>query len=216
MKLLNNLYQVGGTSLSHGFDASAYLLKDARGYLLIDCGTPEGYAQIVQNIRSLGVNPGEIHTILATHGHYDHVGAANLWRRDFGCRLLVHPLDREQVEAGDSALTSASLLYGVEAEPTAVDGVLDTGDVFPVEGGSLEVLHTPGHTPGGVTYQIGDALFTGDTLFAHGYGRTDLPGGDFSALRRSLRRLLHLAGDFRVFPGHSESTTLNHERGIDG
>ena len=67
-----------------------------------------------------------------------------------------------------------------------------------------------------MTYQIGDALFTGDTLFAHGYGRTDLPGGDFSALRRSLRRLLHLAGDFRVFPGHSESTTLNHERGIDG
>ena len=169
MKLLNNLYQVGGTSLSHGFDASAYLLKDARGYLLIDCGTPEGYAQIVQNIRSLGVNPGEIHTILATHGHYDHVGAANLWRRDFGCRLLVHPLDREQVEAGDSALTSASLLYGVEAEPTAVDGVLDTGDVFPVEGGSLEVLHTPGHTRGSVVFILTAVLVSrvGRELFRH-------------------------------------------------
>ena len=98
----------------------------------------------------------------------------------------------------------------------AATHLLADGEQLHLAGLDIAVLHTPGHTPGGVTYQIGDALFTGDTLFAHGYGRTDLPGGDFSALRRSLRRLLHLAGDFRVFPGHSESTTLNHERGIDG
>lgn len=108
MKLLKNFYQVAGPSLSHGFDAAAYLVKDEKGYYMIDCGTPQGYAQIVENIRSLGIDPKEIHTILATHGHYDHVGAANLWRRDFGCRLLVHPVDQPQVEQGDSELTSAS------------------------------------------------------------------------------------------------------------
>ena len=202
MKLLNNLYQVGGTSLSHGFDASAYLLKDAQGYLLIDCGTPEGYAQIVQNIRSLGVNPGEIHTILATHGHYDHVGAANLWRRDFGCRLLIHPLDREQVEAGDSALTSASLLYGVEAEPTVVDGVLDTGDVFPVEGGSLEVLHTPGHTRGSVVFLLTQGtdrvLIAGDTIWG---GYSEKIGSDEGLWRDSLARITARHYDYYTF-GH--------------
>lgn len=202
MKLLKNFYQVAGPSLSHGFDAAAYLVKDEKGYYMIDCGTPQGYAQIVENIRSLGIDPKEIHTILATHGHYDHVGAANLWRRDFGCRLLVHPVDQPQVEQGDSELTSASLLYGVEAEPTFVDGNLEDGVVFPVEGGTLEVMHTPGHTKGSVSLVMtrGEetVLIAGDTIWG---GFSAKIGSDEALWRVSLARITARHYDYYTF-GH--------------
>lgn len=202
MKLLKDFYQVAGTSVSHRFDATAYLIRDEKGYFLIDCGTPEGYAQIVENVRSLCIDPAGIHTILATHGHYDHVGAANLWRNNFGCRLLIHELDREQVERGDSERTSASLLYGVEAEPTVVDGVLADGDVFPVAGGTLEVMHTPGHTRGSVSFVLtrgGESvLIAGDAIWG-GFSRKI--GSDEQLWRESLNRIVARHYDYYTF-GH--------------
>lgn len=148
--------------------------------------------------------------VLLTHGHFDHTGALSAFA---GVPIYIHEADAPMLS--DPHLSVGDGNGDLRSRPAATHLLAD-GEQLHLAGLDLAVLHTPGHTPGGVTYQIGDALFTGDTLFAHGYGRTDLPGGDFSALRRSLRRLLHLAGDFRVFPGHSESTTLNHERGIDG
>lgn len=148
--------------------------------------------------------------VLLTHGHFDHTGALSAFA---GVPIYIHEADAPMLS--DPHLSVGDGNGDLRPRPAATHLLAD-GEQMHLAGLDLAVLHTPGHTPGGVTYQIGDALFTGDTLFAHGYGRTDLPGGDFSALRRSLRRLLHLAGDFRVFPGHSESTTLNHERGIDG
>lgn len=148
--------------------------------------------------------------LLLTHGHFDHTGALSAFA---GVPIYIHEADAPMLS--DPHLSVGDGNGDLRPRPAATHLLAD-GEQLHLAGLDIAVLHTPGHTPGGVTYQIGDALFTGDTLFAHGYGRTDLPGGDFSALRRSLRRLLHLAGDFRVFPGHSESTTLNHERGIDG
>lgn len=148
--------------------------------------------------------------VLLTHGHFDHTGALSAFA---GVPIYIHEADASMLS--DPHLSVGDGNGDLRLRPAATHLLAD-GEQLHLAGLDIAVLHTPGHTPGGVTYQIGDALFTGDTLFAHGYGRTDLPGGDFSALRRSLRRLLHLAGDFRVFPGHSESTTLNHERGIDG
>lgn len=148
--------------------------------------------------------------VLLTHGHFDHTGALSAFA---GMPIYIHEADAPMLS--DPHLSVGDGNGDLRPRPAATHLLAD-GEQLHLAGLDIAVLHTPGHTPGGVTYQIGDALFTGDTLFAHGYGRTDLPGGDFSALRRSLRRLLHLAGDFRVFPGHSESTTLNHERGIDG
>ena len=148
--------------------------------------------------------------VLLTHGHFDHTGALSAFA---GEPIYIHEADAPMLS--DPHLSVGDGNGDLRPRPAATHLLAD-GEQLHLAGLDIAVLHTPGHTPGGVTYQIGDALFTGDTLFAHGYGRTDLPGGDFSALRRSLRRLLHLAGDFRVFPGHSESTTLNHERGIDG
>lgn len=148
--------------------------------------------------------------VLLTHGHFDHTGALSAFA---GVPIYIHEADAPMLS--DPHLSVGDGNGDLRPRPAATHLLAD-GEQLHLAGLDIAVLHTPGHTPGGVTYQIGDALFTGDTLFAHGYGRTDLPGGDFSALRRSLRRLLHLAGDFRVFPGHSESTTLNYERGIDG
>ena len=148
--------------------------------------------------------------VLLTHGHFDHTGALSACE---GVPIYIHEADAPMLS--DPHLSVGDGNGDLRPRPAATHLLADREQLH-LAGLDIAVLHTPGHTPGGVTYQIGDALFTGDTLFAHGYGRTDLPGGDFSALRRSLRRLLHLAGDFRVFPGHSESTTLNHERGIDG
>ena len=102
----------------------AFMMKGKEGWFLIDCGTPEGYEQIKENVKKTGVDPAEIRFILGTHGHYDHVGAAHLWKQEFGCLLYLHELDREQVEAGDSVKTSAALLYGTKSEPCKVDGTI--------------------------------------------------------------------------------------------
>ena len=202
MKLLKNFYQVSGPSLSHFFDATAYLLPDGKGYVLIDCGTPEGFSQIEANIKRLGLDPAQIHTILATHGHYDHVGAGALWRKKYGCRLLLHPLDREQVEQGDPARTSASLLYGVQPPKIKVDGTLNEGDVFPVTGGTLTVLHTPGHTIGSVSFvlKLEDAtvLIAGDAIWG---GYSEHIGSNEAAWRESLKKITSLHFDYYTF-GH--------------
>lgn len=154
MKLLTNIYQVGGPSLTHFFDATVTLLKGKDGWFLIDCGTPEGYEQVKENIRKAGVEPSQIKFILGTHGHYDHVGAAHLWKEEFGCRLFLHALDREQVEAGDSVKTSAALLYGTQSVPCHVDGLIAEGDAWEGEGFTVEALYTPGHTMGSVSFEV--------------------------------------------------------------
>ena len=88
----------------------------------------------------------------------------------------------------------------------------DDGDTLPLGGLTIEVITTPGHTEGGVTLRVGDALFTGDTLFAGSMGRTDFPGGNAGTMYESLRRLAALPGDYQVYPGHMDSTTLESER----
>ncbi len=203
MKLLPGVYQVAGPNVSHSFDATAYLLPAGDSLYLIDCGTPEGFAQIVDNIRSLGFDPSRLARIYATHGHYDHVGAAGLFGQAFGTQLYVHALDREQVETGDSERTSASLLYGAAFPPTPVHGVIAQGDAFATDAGSWTVLHTPGHSPGSCCFALEHAvgmrlLIAGDTL--HG-GYSPLIGSDEAAWRESLRRLTSL---------HFDCYTLGH------
>ena len=94
MKLMKNVYQVAGPSLSHPFDATAYLVADEKGFYMIDCGTPEGFERIQENIHSLALNPGDIHPILVTHRHYGPVGAGTLWKAQYGCNISIHPPGR--------------------------------------------------------------------------------------------------------------------------
>lgn len=140
--------------------------------------------------------------IFITHGHFDHTMAVNDVHEQTGAVVCMNERDTR------ADVQSAPFKFN----PPAGTVFYKEGDVMKV--GSLEfrVLETPGHTPGGVTLLCGDALFTGDTLFKDSCGRTDFPGGDMQIQLQSLKRLAELPGDYEVYPGHMDSTTLDRER----
>ena len=140
--------------------------------------------------------------VFLTHGHFDHVGAVEALAEETGARVY---LNRE-----DDAETRRDLHFPLHL-PENGEYYAD-GDRVEIGSLRFEVIGTPGHTPGGVTLRCQDALFTGDTLFRGSCGRTDLPGGDTEELLRSLKRICSLEGDFEVYPGHMDCSTLARER----
>ena len=141
----------------------------------------------------------ELKAILLTHGHFDHVGAVRELAAELDCKVYIHE--------GDLALPpqfTAGALYYTDLYKGGITIEAAGLDVF--------VRHTPGHTPGSVCLLVENVLFSGDTLFAGSCGRTDLPGGDWSAICESLRRIARMPGNFKVCPGHGEATTLEQER----
>ena len=150
--------------------------------------------------------------VLATHGHVDHVfGAAELCRRT-GAPFQIHAGDEPYVRALPGQ--AAGLGFGAARSPT-VTAFLSDGDAIRVGSHEARVIHTPGHSPGGVSlfFPADGVLFTGDTLFAGSVGRTNLPGGDAPELLRSIRERLFPLGDgIRFFPGHGPGGTLGEER----
>lgn len=160
-----------------------------------------------------------VRAILHTHAHLDHVMATARVRAETGAPALLHPGDRplwDHVEAQAAMLRQAGVPVGPVAPLGDVDRPLADGDAVPFGGLSIEVLHTPGHTPGSVCFRFeeGDPLlFAGDTLFRGSVGRTDLWGGDTAALLSSIRsRVLTLPDETRVIPGHGPDTTIARER----
>ena len=146
-------------------------------------------------------NGWDLRAVLLTHGHYEHVGGVVPLRLKFPeVPVYLHPEDAGQ----DTRLMPTAGL----GNPT----LLREGDVVTLGSLQVEVLHTPGHTPGSVCLRCRDALFTGDTLFAGSMGRVDFAGGSGEDMMASLKRLGELEGDFRVFPGHNGFTTLDRER----
>ena len=140
-----------------------------------------------------------IRAILLTHGHFDHVGAVRDIFADTDCDIYLCPDDCHMPEA----MTAGSLCYTCS---------MGDGDTLSLAGLEFQVLHTPGHTPGSVCLRCENALFAGDTLFAGSCGRTDLPCGNWQALRASLARLAALEEELIVYPGHGEATTLGAEK----
>lgn len=142
-------------------------------------------------------NKLEAQVILITHGHHDHVLAAAAVHEATGAPIYINKADGElfRQSCGD-----VPCIFYKEGDTVSVGGL------------TFHVLETPGHTPGGVTLRCEDALFVGDTLFRDSCGRTDLPGGSMDMLILSLRRLAALPGDYEVYPGHLEASTLDRER----
>ena len=172
--------------------------------VLIDPGASRD--KIVSVCEKEGVTPC---AILLTHGHFDHIGAVSALRDRYQIPVVIGTLDEEMLSDPHK---NASALIGAALPPFSADKTVTDGEKVSFAGLTFEAIHTPGHTLGSVTYRCGDALFTGDTLFAGSVGRTDLYGGDFSALSASLRKLSALSGELLVLPGHGEGSTLSAER----
>ncbi len=164
--------------------------------------------RILALARDLGV---EIKLIVNSHAHVDHILAVPAVQRATGARFLLHPGD---TEIARSAPRSAARWLGYSPEPPPeADAPLADGDVVEVEGLRLQVIHTPGHTPGSVCFYSDGLLFSGDTLFLGSIGRTDMPGGDYTQIMASITgRLLDLPDETIVLPGHMGETRIGHER----
>ncbi|MBW2369745.1 MAG: MBL fold metallo-hydrolase [Deltaproteobacteria bacterium] len=148
--------------------------------------------------------------IINTHGHFDHVGGNHQLKTATGADLLIHTLDAPMLDQ----LAASAGAWGMQVENSPpADRLLEDGDTISYGNITFQVLHTPGHTPGGISLYAQDSVFVGDTLFAGSVGRTDFPGGDFNTLKDSIRsKLFTLPDSVRVFPGHNNETTIGREK----
>jgi len=155
----------------------------------------------------------DVGCVVLTHGHFDHLGAADEIRDLTGAPLLVHEADAAAIVSPEG---SGGTLFGFDHRTAAPDRTLADGDRIDSGELTLEVVHTPGHTPGSICLLGEGHLFSGDTLFSGSVGRTDFPGGDARALRRSIgERLTPLPDETVVHPGHGPDTTIARERRVN-
>lgn len=148
--------------------------------------------------------------ILLTHGHFDHINGVAETVAETNAEVYIHSDDSNMLESASASLaaTASFMNFKPVHHCTAT-----TGDCYINDGScTFRVLHTPGHTSGSVCYICEDVIFSGDTLFCCSIGRTDFPGGNIHEMQNSLIKLRNLDGDFKVYPGHNESTTLDYER----
>ena len=184
-------------------EVNCYILSSekTKNAILVDPG--DDYPKIKAFLEKQKLMP---RFILHTHGHFDHIGADN----EFGLPVYAHRLDAELLQSPKKNLSdSFSSSFQVNAEIH----ILEDKETVSLDELSLEVIHTPGHTPGGICLKSGNVIFTGDTLFAGGIGRTDFPGASEERLIQSIEeRLMVFPDETLIYPGHGPSSTIGRER----
>lgn len=183
---------------------NCYLIIDEKSNksALVDCSV------FNEKMQSL-IGGTKLEYILLTHGHFDHTGGVKKVKEMYGAKLVISEEDKIMLTSNARSLAP---FIGCGFEPVEADITVKDGDVLNLGETEIKAIATPGHTKGGICYIAENALFTGDTLFCGSCGRTDFPGGSGSEMLQSLRKLAALEGDYNVYPGHEDITTLDYER----
>ena len=188
-------------------EENCYVLKDEETNegVIIDAG--DNGKEILAYVKDNGI---DVKLLVNTHGHWDHIGAVDVLRDALGVQLAIHRADAPMLTASEEEMAVYSVFVG-KKKPAEI--LLEDGDVISFGKSSLKVIHTPGHTKGGICLYGGGCLFSGDTLFASSVGRTDLPGGDYHEILHSVNvALAQVADETKVYPGHGPASRMGRER----
>jgi len=188
-------------------ETNCYIIADEKSKIgaIID---PGGNANaIIDTIKEAKLT---VKYIFLTHGHGDHTAALKKVKDATSAKIVIHELDAPMLYTSE---TSLSYLFGEEISQPPADIKLVGNETFKLGDMVLKIIHTPGHTPGGISIQVDNIVFTGDTLFAGSIGRTDFPGGSYDQLIASIKeKLFVLEDDTKIFPGHGEPSTIGYEK----
>lgn len=191
--------------------------EDTKEAALIDCSSIEIWDKVPYNegnagTSTVGENRGEIQNIhlkyiLLTHGHFDHISGI---RPNSQAEVYMHKADMSWVE---NVNTYMPMMGMPEITVPKIDKFVNDGDIIKLGNLEIKVIHTPGHTQGGVCYYVGNTLFSGDTIFRESVGRCDLPGGDFDQIVESIKNKIYaLPDETAIYPGHGKPTTVGWEK----
>lgn len=197
-KVWGEVYQIGGSELSHSYDCSIYLLNVEPDLVLIDSGAGKSFRQLVKNIESLGFAPQKLRAIIVTHSHIDHIGALADFKESFGAEIVAHELDAGRIEEEKNASARA---YGLSYKPCKVDLKLKGGESLKYGAYEIKTVHIPGHTPGSIACYVdmaGKRVLFGQDI--HGPYNPEW-GADVALAAGSLQKLIDLEADI-LCEGH--------------
>ncbi len=195
------------TYIAGPIDANNYLVSDemTKEAILIDCSAYR--EDIINEVKQKGL---KVKYILITHGHFDHILGVNDMAKALDAKVGIHSDDAIMMEHTPEMCT----MFGLPPkEPQKYDFYVNENNNISFGNIKVDVIHTPGHTEGGVCYLISNHLFCGDTIFRNSYGRTDLLGGNFKDIQNSIKNIIFKLDDnIQIHTGHGESTTVEYEK----
>ncbi|MCD6477847.1 MAG: MBL fold metallo-hydrolase [Candidatus Aenigmarchaeota archaeon] len=194
MKIADGIYLLDGAE----FDSNMFCIDNE---LLVDCGSGFFIEETLAQMEEYGIDPKKIKMIVITHAHFDHCGGAKEWKKITGAKVFVHENDLNALETGNGVMAEE---YDAEYEGVKADGILREGEEIKTKNYTFNVIHTPGHTPGGICLwdEKKRVLISDDILTPDGVGRSDHPGANEKELLNSLRKIKKL-GDIQILlPGH--------------